>query len=146
MKTKLFLLTLAVTLLFVPMAFTDQPAIPDRDAATTLAEPASNPVLLSASAGNCAGPGAASFGTRGPWEVTFCDNSPGHGSSKSCEEFGEDNGEFTECAADEKVHRVNCSKGNSCDQGDGNWCTCTYYCFKKTTTACTPPTAGQPLN
>jgi hypothetical protein len=59
----------------------------------------------------------------------FCDSTADHGTSKSCKEEGRATGLYT-CPAGQHVANLNCSVGQSCNSGNGSWCSCTYDCRK----------------
>jgi hypothetical protein len=60
---------------------------------------------------------------------SFCDTSPDHGSTKSCDKQGPEN---LECPDGSKPTKVTCRKvGQSCEGGDGTWCqNCKIKCKK----------------
>jgi hypothetical protein len=58
----------------------------------------------------------------------FCDSTADHGSSKSCEEEAEATNLFV-CPAGQRATSKNCSlTGNTCNNGNGHWCKCSYAC------------------
>ena len=64
---------------------------------------------------------------------SFCDDSPDHGTSKSCKEFGRANGQIT-CPNGQYIANLNCSVGQTCDSGNGHWCNdCSWECKNKKT-------------
>ena len=61
----------------------------------------------------------------------FCDSTADHGTSGSCKAQARA-AALLVCAAGYSVSNLNCSVGQSCDSGNGHWCSCTYDCIKAT--------------